>query len=144
MVLIKNFQNWPCASTMSVQDLRWPKKYQLLIQCSRPSRNSYDAKTERFFKAFGIVSTRIKMDKWDYLKKPLMELKKVFCFGIVWIPRKPGIRSRPSKILYSQCAVSAHSHSFVKSIMSCLLEWKVIPSFCFTNKIPDDVTATNT
>jgi hypothetical protein len=32
---------------------------------------------------------------------------------------------------------------FVKSMPPSLLELKVIPSFCFAFKIPDDVTATN-
>ena len=32
--------------------------------------------------------------------------------------------------------------NFVKSMPSSLSELKVIPSFCFTFKIPDDVTAT--
>ena len=32
---------------------------------------------------------------------------------------------------------------FVKSMTSCLLKLKVIPSFCFAFKIPDDPTATN-
>ena len=33
--------------------------------------------------------------------------------------------------------------NFVKSMPPSLLELKVIPSFCFAFKIPDDVTATN-
>ena len=33
---------------------------------------------------------------------------------------------------------------FVKSMPPSLSELKVIPSFCFAFKIPDDVTATNT
>ena len=32
---------------------------------------------------------------------------------------------------------------FVKSMMPSLLELKVTPTFCFTFKIPDDMTATN-
>ena len=32
---------------------------------------------------------------------------------------------------------------FVKSMMSYLLKFKVLPSFCFSNSIPDDVTTTN-
>ena len=32
--------------------------------------------------------------------------------------------------------------NFVKSMTPSLLELKVTPSFCFTFKIPDDVTAT--
>jgi hypothetical protein len=32
---------------------------------------------------------------------------------------------------------------FVKSMLPSLSELKVIPSFCFAFKIPDDVTATN-
>ena len=34
--------------------------------------------------------------------------------------------------------------NFVKSMPPSLSELKVIPSFCFAFKIPDDVTATNT
>ena len=32
---------------------------------------------------------------------------------------------------------------FVKSMLPSLLELKVIPSFCFPFKTPDDLTATN-
>ena len=34
--------------------------------------------------------------------------------------------------------------NFVKSMPTSLSELKVLPSFCFAFKIPDDLTATNT
>ena len=36
------------------------------------------------------LSMWIKVDKWHNLKKPSVELKNYFCFGIVWIPQRPG------------------------------------------------------
>ena len=32
----------------------------------------------------------VKVDKWDYSKKPLQELRISFCLGFLWIPRKTG------------------------------------------------------
>ena len=140
---MKNCQNGTFEPVHEIQNFFWPKAFFWSIMKMAIRKNIHNLSRGPPNPGF----TQEKVQKGDFLKKPLRELKKKSGFRFLWISWRPGTLNWErvvfllSKILYRKCERATPNNFFSfdsypsksPNCLGCL--WVFVPAFEDAKKI---------